>query len=371
MMDGNPKVDLSQPLKLSANLFTPLMRTPWGGKDIAKRYKQSFVEHPENTIIGESWEVSCDPSFPSLVLGTSLKLSELIAAEPEKMLSRAYVKAFGANFDILVKLVNAAQPLSLQVHPSDDNPSLKPGECGKPESWLVLHAEPGSGLYLGFSKSITKTELQTLLESQGDLKPYLQFVPVKEGDYFEISPGVIHAIGPGVTLLEPQRVRIGKAGKTYRFWDWSRRYNQDGSLNNVSGQERELHVTEGLKIIDPEKQVGAAYVASLRARAEVLELSPKVKHSFYPANANYQVHRLQMQAGSQVQLSAKSGFLSFVCLGGSAVMGMNLAVSRGEPGFIPFDALPLLIDVDKNSQNDFDITLIIPPSCDLKILAVS
>ncbi|RYZ90799.1 MAG: hypothetical protein EOP06_07460 [Proteobacteria bacterium] len=238
----------------------------------------------------------------------------------------------------------------------------------------MLHADPGSGLYLGFSKSITKPELQKLLESKGDLKPYLQFVPVKEGDYFEISPGVIHAIGPGVTLLEPQRVRIGKAGKTYRFWDWSRRYNADGSLNNVSGQERELHITEGLRIIEPEKQVGAVYVAGLRARAEIVELSPKVKHTFYPANANYQVHRLQMQAGSQVQLSAKSGFLAFVCLGGSAVLGRNISVSRGEPGFIPFEALPLLIDVDKNSttssDSEFDLTLIIPPSCDLKILAV-
>lgn len=363
-------LDLGRALKLSPDLFTPLARTPWGGKTIARTFKSAFVKDPKNTIIGESWEISCDPAFPSQVLGEKVSLADLIRQQPEKMLSPAYVKENGPNCDILVKLINAADPLSLQVHPTDDDPSLKPGECGKPESWLVLDAEPGSGLYLGFSKPIKKAELEKLLENKGDLKPYLQFVPVKKGDYFEINPGVIHAIGPGVTLLEPQRVRIGKAGKTYRFWDWSRKYNPDGSLNNKSGQPRELHIQEGLKLIDPEKQVGASYVASLRERAESNELSEKVTHSFYPANANYQVHRLLMEPGSQVQLSAKSGFLTFVGLGGEGVLGDAVKVSRGEPGFVPFAALPLLIDVPKDSAKTFDLAIIIPPSCDLRILAI-
>jgi mannose-6-phosphate isomerase len=369
-MRQTPKLDLSQPLKLSANLFTPLTRTPWAGREIAKRYKKSFVEDPDSTRIGESWEVSCDPAFLSEVLGTGMSLVDLIATEPEKMLSAAYVAQNGAKVEILIKLINAAEPLSVQVHPTDDDPNLKPGECGKPESWLVLHAEPGSGLYLGFSKPILKVELKSLIEGGEDLKPFLQFVPVKEGDYFEIPPGVVHAIGPGITLLEPQRVQVGKAGKTYRFWDWLRRYNPDGTPNPISGQPRELHVSEGLRIVESEMQFGAGYVGSLRGRAEILELSPKVNHVFYPANAYYQVHRLQMSAGSQVQLSAKSGFLTFVCLGGLGVLGMNLKVSRGEPGFIPFAALPLLIDVAEDAKEDFDLAVIIPSSCKLKILAV-
>lgn len=356
-------------LKLSPNLFTPLSRTPWGGRDIAKRFKQKWVDSPD-AVIGESWEVSLDPAFPSQVLGTEFSLHDLIRSQAESMLSPQYVKEFGPNCDILIKLINAAAPLSLQVHPTDDDPSLKTGECGKPESWLVLHAEPGAGLYLGFSRSIPKAELEKLLREDGDLKPYLQFVPVKEGDYFEINPGVIHAIGPGVTLLEPQRVRIGKAGKTYRFWDWGRRYRMDGSQDQITGEARELHIDQGLKLIDPETQVGAAYVASLRGKPESVEINDKVTHTFYPANANYQVHRLKMKAGSQVQLSAKSGFLTFICLGGEAELGKSQKVSLGEPGFVPYDALPLLVEVGRDVDEEFDLALIVPPTCDLKILAI-
>ncbi|RYZ58792.1 MAG: hypothetical protein EOP07_05980, partial [Proteobacteria bacterium] len=204
-------MELKQVLKLTPNLFTPLSRTPWGGNEIARNYKQSWVKDPNATAIGESWEVSCDPAFPSQVIGFDKSLADLISAEPERMLSPTYFKNYGASCEILLKLVNAASPLSLQVHPTDDDPYLKANECGKPESWLVLHAEPGSGLYLGFSKAISSEKLAKLLYADQDIKPYLQFVPVKEGDYFEIDPGVIHAIGAGVTLLEPQRIRSGKA----------------------------------------------------------------------------------------------------------------------------------------------------------------
>lgn len=360
---------LDQPLKLSPNLFTPLSRTPWGGKEIARNFKRDFVENPDDTTIGESWEVSCDPAFPSEVLGFGLSLYDLIAQEPEKMLSPAYVKAHGPNCDILIKLINAAEPLSLQVHPTDDDENLKPGECGKPESWLVLHAEPGAGLYLGFSRSIEKAELEALLNADGDLKPLLQFVPVKAGDYFEINPGVVHAIGPGVTLLEPQRVRIGKAGKTYRFWDWSRKYNPDGTANPTSGQPRELHVKEGMRIIEPKKQFGVGYVASLRARAEHFELSENVRYQSYPSNANYQVHRLEVKSPALVQISARDGFLTFMCLGGEGTLGRNISVKKGEPGFIPYQALPLLVEA--TGSDTFDIALVAPAGVEIRIIEVN
>ena len=356
-------MDLTQPLKLSPNLFTPLSRTPWGGAEIARRYKHAWLNHPETTCIGESWEVSCDPAFPSQVLGTSYNLLDLIRSEPERMLSPAYVKASGANCDILIKLVNAAQPLSVQVHPADDDPNLKPGECGKPESWLILQAEPGAGVYLGFSKALAKEKLSKLLYEGGDLKPFLQFVPVKEGDFFEIEPGVIHAIGSGVTLFEPQRVRTGKAGKTYRFWDWSRRYNADGSLNSKTGTPRELHIEEGLRIIDPSKQVGIPYVASLRRRPIEVSIGPLGKAFSYPANSNYQVHRIKLKAKARIKLSAPSGFLTFVCLAGEALWNATLKVQTGEPGFVPYQAFPLFIE----AISEFDLAIVVPQSCALEM----
>ncbi len=351
-------MELTRPLKLSPDLFTPRSRTPWGGYDIARRFKQDWVKDPQKTMIGESWEVSCDPAFPSVVVGADVSLKDLIDQQPNRMLSPGYVQKYGAHCDILVKLINAADPLSLQVHPTDDDEALKPGECGKPESWLVLHAEPGAGLYLGFSQPVPKEELEALLKKDGDLKPYLQFVPVKEGDYFEIEPGVVHAIGPGVTLLEPQRVRAGKAGKTYRFWDWSRRYNPDGSLNMESGAPRELHINEGLKIIDPTRQVGAAYVAKLRRKPVEQNIGPGIAVASYPANANYQVHRITLQKGSRLTVKADLGFLTFLGLGGEISMGEKggVTVARGEPGFVPYDALPL----DIVAKDDSDLALIVP-----------
>ncbi|MBC7659771.1 MAG: class I mannose-6-phosphate isomerase [Chitinophagaceae bacterium] len=359
-------MDFTQALKLSPDLFTPLTRTPWAGFDIARRYKRKWVDQADKTSIGESWEVSCDPAFPSRILSNNSLLLDVIRAEPERMLSPAYVQKFGPNCDILIKLINAAEPLSLQVHPTDDDKSLKASECGKPESWLVLNAEPGAGLYLGFSKAIERDDLAKLLYADGDLKPYLQFVPVKEGDFFEIDPGVVHAIGPGVTLLEPQRVRTGKAGKTYRFWDWSRRYNADGSLNMKDGKPRELHIEEGLRLIDPTKQVGLPYVASLRRKALEVSLGSLATVFSYPANSNYQVHYFKLKAKAKIRLNAPSGFLTFVCLKGDGLMNTTLKIGTGEPGFVPYSALPLSIE----AVSDFDIAIVVPPSCDLSMIQV-
>ncbi len=359
-------MNFKQAFKLSPDHFTPLTRTPWAGMEIARRYKQLWVKDAKATAIGESWEVSCDPTYPSKVIGTEHTLLELLRTDPERMLSRDYVAKFGATCEILLKFINAAEPLSLQVHPTDDDPYLKAGECGKPESWLILHAEAGAGLYLGFSKPIEKVDLAKLLAADQDLRPYLQFVPVKAGDYFEIQPGVVHAIGPGVTLLEPQRTRTGKVGKTYRFWDWSRRYNAEGALDLKNGKPRDLHIEEGLRLIDPTKQVGIPYVASLRRKASKTVLSELVETSSYPANEYYQLHRIQLRAKGKLRLTADSGFLTFVCLDGESIWNNSLKVSRGEPGFVPFDALPLEIE----AMSDFDLAIVVPASCPLKMSKV-
>src|SRR6478735_3866269 len=145
-------MNLSQAMKLSPDLFTPLTRTPWAGRRIAELYKKDILPAAVQEPIGEAWEVSCDPDFPSQILGYDVSLLELINQKPEAMLSPEYVRENGPSCEILIKLLNADDPLSVQVHPEDGDRSLKPEECGKPESWLVLDAAPGAGLYLGFSR---------------------------------------------------------------------------------------------------------------------------------------------------------------------------------------------------------------------------
>jgi mannose-6-phosphate isomerase class I len=360
-------MNFSQVMKLSPDLFTPLTRTPWAGRRIGELYKKDILPAFVHERIGEAWEVSCDPDFPSQVMGHDVSLFELIQQKPEAMLSSEYVDAYGATCEILIKLLNADDPLSVQVHPQDDDQYLKPEECGKPESWLVLHAEPGAGLYLGFSRPVPTQELARMLEKGEDLRPFLQFVPVKPYDYFEIQPGVPHAIGPGLVLLEPQRIVFGKSGKTYRFWDWGRLYDEHGHVDQVHGKPRPLHVTEALRIIKPTLQVGENFVSTLRRQPILQKPLDGLSCFIYPANADYQVIRLEMQTGVSFLIEIHKGFGTLVSLAGRFIcQGLHGQPQRfvgGEPGFIPHQALPLIM----RAEDDSSCILVIPKGAELDL----
>ncbi len=360
-------MNLSQAMKLSPDLFTPLTRTPWAGRLIGPLYKKDILPASVHEPVGEAWEVSCDPDFPSQVLGHDVSLLELIQQKPEAMLSPEYVQEHGVNCEILIKLLNADDPLSVQVHPEDNDPNLKAEECGKPESWLVLHAEPGAGLYLGFSRPISTQELGRMLEKDEDLRPILQFVPVKPGDYFEIEPGVPHAIGPGLVLLEPQRILFGKSGKTYRFWDWGRRYDEHGRVDQLKGKSRPLHVTEALRIIKPKEQVGEAFVSTLRRQAMTEKPVEGLQVLTFPANDYYQVIRLNMQPRASFLVEIQKGFGTLVSLAGRFIcQGLHGHPQRfigGEPGFIPHQAMPMIMRAEDESSG----VLVIPKDAELRL----
>ena len=217
-------------IKLGFDNFTPLQRTPWAGSGIIKHLKADLLDPSQQDLrVGECWEVSCDKSFASkLSSDDTLALQEFILANLDFALGNA--KAAGTS-EILLKTLHADKPLSLQVHPEDSYTKLESFECGKPESWYVLAAEEGAGLYLGLSEKVSKDSFRSRIASSDSLLPLLNFVPVMPGDYFEIEPGVLHAVGPGVLLLEPQRLRRGQSGKTYRVWDWNRKYDSAGNEN--------------------------------------------------------------------------------------------------------------------------------------------
>lgn len=344
------------PIMLSPDLFTPLSRTPWAGSQLAKTYKKSVLESLDNPQekIGESWEFSCDPSFVSKTKEHGISLNDIVSQYPIEILSSKYANSKTPSCEILVKLINAESPLSLQVHPTDDDPNLASDECGKPESWLVLDAEPGAGLYLGFSKALSAADLEKALLDGVSAKDLLQFVPVKPGDYFEIEPGVPHAIGPGVTLLEPQRILFGFSGKTYRLWDWGRRYDEKGNLDLKNGKPRQLHINEAMRIIEPEHQVGKAFVESLQRKAQVNHFKNGARLTSYPENPYYQLRMLSFEGSSSITLTAEAGYGVFVNLGQSLNLkgkGENLMkVDTGHCLLIPFDAWPLEVAGQKGSM---------------------
>lgn len=258
MSDRNPQEN-DKALLLEPENFTPARRTPWGGHRIVSRYKPGSARRE---VVGESWEISVEPDFPSRVIGGAL-LSEAIASDAGRWLGDD--AALGSTA-LLVKLLDAKEPLSVQIHPADDDPRLGPGESGKPEAWYVLEADADAALYVGLREGVDELTMREAITQGGDVSALLERVPVGPGDFFVIEPGTPHAIGAGITLVEPQRVLPGRRGLTYRYWDWNRRYDADGRLD-PRGEPRTLHVEEALAVTDWSLPRGAALLERIRSRA--------------------------------------------------------------------------------------------------------
>ena len=337
----------AKPIVLTADRFTSQTKTPWGGELITRLFKKGILPDRIGQKVGESWEFSCDPEFPSMC-ENGLSLPDVIRDSKLAVFSREAVTRGRDEIEILVKLLDAADVLSVQVHPRDDDLDLKPGECGKPESWYVLAAEPGAGLYLGFSRALTKEKLREAFLAGGpEAKALMQFTPVRPGDYFEIEPGVPHAIGGGVTLLEPQRILPGKSGKTYRFWDWGRVYHPDGRLGGTGEagtKARELHLEAGLKLVSPDKQVGPEFVNSLRRSPVISQLAGGATVSEFPANPWYRLTDIDLkETGAQCTLSM-TGYGALVVLSGTVeLQGAfgSTSVTGCRTVLLPHDCLPV------------------------------
>ena len=268
-------LSIPAPALLKADNFTPPSRTPWGGERIVERYKAGLVGDLPDARVGESWEISVEPDFPGL-LESGERLSDVIAAAPAGWLGASACER--GNTALLVKLLDAALDLSVQIHPADDYVGLAPEQSGKPESWYVLEREPGAGLYLGLRQGVERDAMERALSLGDDVSALLHFVPVEPGDFFVIDAGTAHAIGRGTTLIEPQRVLPGKRGVTYRYWDWNRRYDADGRPD-PEGQPRALHVKEALDVTGWELPREDALLAGIchRAGAALPEGEPRLE----------------------------------------------------------------------------------------------
>lgn len=241
-----------KPVLLAPDNFTPISRTPWGGVRITRELKNGLPEQR----VGESWEVSLGPEFPSRA-GDEW-LADLVAARPDAWL--------GGSDDVpLVKLLDASEPLSVQIHPSDESRLLAADECGKPEAWYIVAADRGAGLYLGLKDDTSRDAFERTLRDGGDLSKLMCFVPVEPGDFFVIEAGTPHAIGAGVTLVEPQRIRRKKKGVTWRYWDWNRRYDPNGKPD-PGGTPRALHLDEALAVTRWDEVRGASFLARISLR---------------------------------------------------------------------------------------------------------
>jgi mannose-6-phosphate isomerase class I len=233
------------PLLLQPDNFTPAQRTPWGGRRIAGDIKARLGLPASATAqsVGESWELSLGPELPSRTVDGRL-LADLVRTDPEGFLGAEAVRGGSA---LLLKWLDAADHLSVQIHPGNDDPRLAPDETGKPECWYIVARDQGAAIYLGLREGVTEPIMRRALESGADVSELLQRIPVQPGDFFALAAGTPHALGAGILLLEPQYVLPGKRGVTLRYWDWNRRYDAHGRVD-PRGAARELHVERALEV---------------------------------------------------------------------------------------------------------------------------
>ena len=204
--------------------------TPWGGDRLKTIYGKEIRQVPT----GESLEVSCIPGLESTD-DTGVSLPALIEREGAKLVGR-YA---GQTFPLLLKILDAQDTLSVQVHP--DNGYARDhenGKLGKTEAWLILDAPEGSELVYGILPGTDRESLHAACLAGAAVQPLLRRVQVHPGDVCFIPAGCVHAIGAGIVLYEIQQ----SSDVTYRFYDWDR--------TDKEGKKRELHIDKALDVTD-------------------------------------------------------------------------------------------------------------------------
>lgn len=223
---------LRQPLRFQP-YFRPMV---WGGRKIARYLGKSL---PANVAIGESWEVSDHPAHRTTLAtasGYGATLRSLMLHARDALLGPAAERY--STFPWLIKILDACDWLSVQVHPDEAIvASLLPGEGAKTEAWLVLDAEPTSKIFAGLNPGVGKQEFARALEGGSVVECLHSFTP-RVGDFIYLPAGTVHAVGGGVLLAEIQQT----SDATFRLFDWNR--------TDSAGRPRPLHLEQGMASID-------------------------------------------------------------------------------------------------------------------------
>lgn len=266
----------------------------WGGERLRGEYRIQSDCHP----LAEAWMLSCHPDGPSVIENgpfAGRTLAEYLQARDGEK----------TDFPILIKLIDAARDLSIQVHPSDEYALAREGQQGKTEAWLVLDAEPGAFLYYGFRGTPSAEEVAAAAKT-GALTDLLQAVPISRGDLFFIPAGTVHAIGAGVLVAEVQQ----NSNVTYRVFDYDRL--------GADGKPRPLHLQKALEVMD-----------RCPARRD---------HDFGGHLVRCPYFTADLLTAPHEEVCGRKGFTSLLVLDGSGVLACGeerVEVRKGDSLFLP------------------------------------
>ena len=300
--------------------FAPRLRHYlWGGRRLYELLGRALPDGPT----AESWEISGHPDAPSVVDRGPLagvSLPDLVRRHGTDLVGlRGAAAARRGVFPVLVKLLDATHPLSVQVHPDDAYAEARlPGQTGKTELWHVLHADPGAQVICGLRPGVGRSELVEALE-RGAVRDVLLRAEVRPGDSVMVRAGTVHGILSGVFLVELQQT----SDITYRIYDWDRK--------GPDGNARELHLERALEAIRFGR--GDSGVTDPR----VVEAGPPLREEI-GRSEHFVVERVRAGAG-EVFESALEGesFEVWGVVEGSASVGAAAGPGRGGRGVVELD----------------------------------
>ncbi|MDJ0790348.1 MAG: class I mannose-6-phosphate isomerase [Acidimicrobiia bacterium] len=293
-----------------------LVPRPWGGRRLSAYGK----DLPAQGVVAESWEIADLPAevaphvaSPSSLITTGaltgMSLGEAVRTRGDLILGDAAPAADGG-FPLLIKMLDAREHLSVQVHPGVAYVAVHPETRLKTESWYIIEADPGSVLYLGVRNGVASRDVAQAID-EGRLPDLLNAVPAQKGSFHHLPAGIIHALGAGVVVAEVQT----PSDTTFRMYDWNDEYGRP---------HRELHISEALESM----VVDSAAAPSLGPTADRSRML--VEHDAYAIVEHH------LAGGADLMIGRTTPTVVMV-VEGSAQVGEH-SLSSGATALIPASA---------------------------------
>ncbi|NOU36950.1 MAG: mannose-6-phosphate isomerase [Kiritimatiellaceae bacterium] len=291
--------------KLYPLRFSPVYKDYiWGGSRIPKL----FGRNKPDGIYAESWEISTHPDGPTAIVNGPLAGKTLGDLLPEHKTALLGTGVKGSDFPLLIKLIDARDTLSVQVHPNEANAASVSGDP-KTEMWYFLEGDGSAQIYCGLKPGVGKAEFLKAMENK-TFAGIMQSIPAEKGGAVFVPGGRVHAIGAGCLILEIQQ----NSNTTYRIYDWDR--------VDAGGKGRELHIDKALKVIDwenngnPRCQIHGTTIQSCEF---------------------FQLDRLELDAAQKFPMSGKSFHALFVAGGSGKIVWADgeEKLSPGQSWLVP------------------------------------
>ncbi len=319
--------------------FMPLFKDKiWGGNKVRDLLG---IDYSPLNRLGELWVLSCIEGQETVVENGYLAectLKEVLEMYADELIGENNFDNYGTDFPLLIKIIDANDNLSVQVHPDDKYAQKHDMPNGKTEMWYVLQADEGAKIYCGFNNKETKADIINRTNNK-TIKDILHYDMAEPGDLFYIPAGTVHAIGKGVLLAEIQQ----SSDATFRIYDWDR--------VDDNGKARELHLEQGLQVMDLSKQEDTA---KAHYHYHLNETTNLVKCPYFVTNL------VPLTTPLKKDLSHADTFFLYFCVRGSGFVNclkQRIPLSAGEILMIPAIADQAIIEPN-NLMEILEITTI-------------